>query len=452
MNLQTLALNALIVLTLVAGCRAPAAQRPADATAQPAPTAGRGGTATPVKPAPAAITPTAVVTSTTGGALTLTWWTPEFLSPQATQPTGALLAKYLAEFTAAQEGQVRVNVVPKARYGKGGLLDYLRTALPAAPSLLPDVMALDVTELEQAAGLGLLRPLEGLLDAPLLADLYPFARQSGQFGDQLLAVAYLADVEHVIYNRTRVTEPPSTWAGLIANKTPYLFPAGSPQSPSATAAAEDVQHSFIVQYLSAGAAFDPKARHLIVQEQPLARVLSFYAEARQAALLPPNVLELTSLDDTWAAYGQGVAPIAIVSARRYLAEQKSLKDTGYAPAPGWSNPTRAVSSGWALAITAADPVRQRAAAALIAWLLNSARGGGLALAAGWLPVSPKALDAWGSDPYYDFLDGQLATAVSPPIGADYGATAGRLQRAVVAVLKGTARPADAVQTALSAAK
>ncbi len=455
MKLRTHAL-AVLFLLLTAGCRAPTPTLPpADAPAATSTAGGvatRGITATPVKPAQPVITPTAVVTSTAGNAITLTWWTPEFLSAKAPQSAGPLLAKYLADFETAQDGKVRVNVIPKARYGKGGLLDYLRTTQPAAPGLLPDVIALDVAELEQAVGLGLLRPLDGLLDPALLAELYPFARQSGQFGDQLLAVAYLADVEHVIYNRTRVTELPNTWAGLIANKTPYLFPAGSPQPPSAVAAAEDVQPSFIGQYLSAGGTFDLKVRHLTIQEQPLTRVLSFYADARQAGLLPANLLEITSLDDTWTAYSQGLAPVVNVSARRYLTGRESLKDTGFAPAPGWSNPIRPVASGWALAITTADPARQRAAASLIAWLLDSQRAGALTQAAGWLPTSPKALDVWGTDPYYDFLDGQLAAAVSHPIGTDYGPTAARLQRAVVSVLKGTAKPADAVQTALGAIK
>jgi ABC-type glycerol-3-phosphate transport system substrate-binding protein len=111
-----------------------------------------------------------------------------------------------------------------------------------------------------------------------------------------------------------------------------------------------------------------------------------------------------------------------------------------------------VASGWALAVTSADPARQRVAAALIAWLLAPERGGAFAQASGWLPVSPKALETWGADPYYDFLAGQLAVAVSHPIGPDYNLTAARLQRAITAVLKGTVKPTEAVQAALGTAK
>ena len=73
-------------------------------------------------------------------------------------------------------------------------------------------MALDVTELEAAAGAGLLQPLESLLNESALADLYPFARQAGTFDGRLLAVQFVADVDHVVYLPDQIKVPPTTWA------------------------------------------------------------------------------------------------------------------------------------------------------------------------------------------------------------------------------------------------
>ena len=109
-----------------------------------------------------------------------------------------------------------------------------------------------------------------------------------------------------------------------------------------------------------------------------------------------------------------------------------------------------IADGWALAITTPDPVRQKAAAELIAWLMAPERAGPWAQAAGWLPTSPAALATWGAAPYHAFLDGQLASAIAAPAGPDNAATAARLQKAVTAVLKGASTPADAVQMALGA--
>ena len=196
------------------------------------------------------------------------------------------------------------------------------------------------------------------------------------------------------------------------------------------------------------ATVDPKTHRLVLQEQPLLRLLNFYRDAREAGLFPKDVLDFSNLDETWSRYAQGDAAVADISARRYLANRDALPNTAHAPAPGWSNPVAPIADGWALAITTPDPVRQKAAAELIAWLMAPERAGPWAQAAGWLPTSPAALATWGAAPYHAFLDGQLASAIAAPAGPDNAATAARLQKAVTAVLKGASTPADAVQMAL----
>jgi ABC-type glycerol-3-phosphate transport system substrate-binding protein len=430
----------LFLLGVLIGCQATATPAPS-----PTPTIAAART-----PGPA-VAPTPLITPVSGP-LTLTWWTPELLSPKAAQPAGPLLARYLSEYEAAHNQTVRVNVVVKARYGRSGLLDYVRAAQPVAPALLPDLIALDVTELEQAAALKLLQPLDALLSAPQLAALYPFARQAGRFGNQQLAVQYLADVEHALFQRAALSEPVQTWAGLAASRTPYLFPASSPAPAAGAGPAEELQHSLLSQYLAAGGALDASSRRLSLAEQPLQRLLAFYEEGRQAGILPDNLTEIASVDDAWKAFGEGWPGVVLVSARRYLTMREGLKDAGYAVAPGWSGPAPAIASGWALAIVTTDPPRQRAAAEFLAWLLAAERNGAVAQAAGWLPTQPAALAAAGAGPYYEFLDAQLSAAVARPAGADYPATAARLARAAGAVLKGTSTAAEALQAAMNPPK
>jgi len=429
---------------LLLGCQAPARRPAPTPSSWPGPVTRTPAPVGPI-PSPQSASTPAPITDT----LTLTWWTPEFLSPKASGPVGPLLAGQIADFEAVHAGKVRISTVIKARYGKGGLLDFLRTAQPVAPSLLPDVIALDLVEVEQAAALGLVQPLDGLLPREITPTLYAFARQSGQLDGRTLAVPWVADAEHVVYDRHRVSTPPDTWTGVLAEKITYLFPAGSPQSLSVTGLTEDVQSTFLAQYFSAGAGLDARTRRLTVQEQPLVRVLNFYRDATEAGLLPKNAINLVGLDECWAIYAQGGAALANVSARRYLANRESLSDTGYALMPGWANPAPSVAGGWALLVTATDPARQKAAADFIAWLLMPERAGALAQAAGWLPTSPPALATWGVNPYFEFLDRLLSSAIARPVGPEYTAAAGRLQRAVVAVLKNGSPPAEAAQAAVS---
>jgi ABC-type glycerol-3-phosphate transport system substrate-binding protein len=398
---------------------------------------------------PAGATPAAAPTP---GPLTLTWWAPEFLGPKAPQPAGSVLGEQLAGFEAAQDGKVRVAVVPKARYGRGGLLDFLRTAQPVAPAVLPDVVALDVSELEAAAEVGLLQPLDGLLAEDIIDGLYPFAVSSGRFDGRLLAVQYAADIDHLVYRPKEAAEAPPTWTALLEAQLPYLLPINSAQPGSSGQPSASLLPPVISQYLSAWGSYDPAERLLKLEEAPLLRLLNFYNDARQAGILSPDALELPDTEATWSVYAQGKAPLADVSARRYIAEGASLKDSGYAAAPGWSGPITAVPSGWALAITATDPARQRAAADLIAWLLKPENAGSWAQAGGWLPTSPAALRSWGSNPYYDFLSAQLTGAVAPPAGPDSAQAATRIRKALEAVVKGESEPAAAAQAALNPPK
>lgn len=437
------ALSLLALLMGAAGCAAPPAATPmAPPAAPPTATSFPGRTETPdIDVTPTSPQPT--------GVIVLTWWTPEFLSPKAAQHAGPLLAEQLAAFEDSQQGKVTVNAVLKARYGKGGLLDFLRTAQPVAPAVLPDLVALDVIELEVAAAAGLLQPLDGLLAPELLAGLYPFATANGQFGNRLLAVQLIADVEHIVYTEDQAARPPATWSALINGRLPYLFPIAGVSAGSVARPQEALTHAVISQYLSAGASQDPASRGLRVEAQPLTRLLAFYAEATRSGLLPPAALEVGDSETVWSVYTQSRVPFAYVSGRHYLAERDMSQEVNYAAAPGYAAPARSLADGWALAIVTTDPARQRAAAALINWLLQPQHAAALARAVSWLPTSPEALAAWGADPYLSFLNEHLATAIPHPIGADYTQAAGRIQRAVISVVKSEASPEQAVEAALA---
>lgn len=434
----------LAVLTAAActGSATPAAL-PASVTAQPTPAAAVQPTVTAASASPA---------TATDAALTLTWWTPEFLSPQAPQPAGPLLAEQLAAFEASQGGQVRVMPVLKARYGEGGLLDFLRSAQPVAPSVLPDLITLDVTELEEAVAAGLLHPLDALLDAAVTADLYPFAASAGIFNERRMAVQYIADLEHAAYLNSQVEMPPTTWQMLLAEDLPYLFPLGNPQANSAASPTEGLQHAVLSQYYSTGPMIDPATRAPALELEPLIRLLEFYDEAAGTGVLPPGALELTQSDAVWAVYVQGKVPLAHVSARRYLSEREALRGSGYAAAPGWDKPALPIADGWAFAIVTSDPERQQAAAALIAWLMQPENSGAWAQASGWLATAPTALAVERDTPYLRFLDSQLRIAISPPIGPAYPQTAARLQRAIVSVLEEGVSPVEAAQRAVNTAR
>lgn len=423
---------ALIVVALTACTGAPAAPLTpvaATPTSQPAPTAP------------------ATLASTEEGPLTLVWWTPEFLSPQAPQPAGPEIERQLREFSASRGGEVQVEAVRKSRYGKGGLLDSLRTAQPVAPASLPDIVALDVVELEKAVQEGLLQPLDELFNDGVTENLYAFATEAGRFDGNLYAIQYIADVDHGAYQTQQVAQPPASWTDVIERRIAYLFPLASPQGGGSARPAENLSHAVLGQYLSAGATLGSE-RQLALEAQPLLRMLTFYEEAVSAGVLPPAALELSDGEEVWSVFSQGQAPMAYVSARRYSTDNESL-NAGYSAAPGLSGGATSIAGGWALAIVTRDPRRQVAAAELIAWLLRPENAGAWARAGGWLPTSDGALELIGSDAYARFLDEQLAITRSVPIGPEYAATAAQIQAAIVAVVQGESDAASATEAAVN---
>jgi ABC-type glycerol-3-phosphate transport system substrate-binding protein len=416
--------------------------------------AGCAGAPEPTPAAPAAVTPTAAPppaptdAPSDDGPLTLLWWTPEFLSPSAAQPAGPEIARQLAAFSAARDGQVLVETVLKARYGKGGLLDSLRTAAPVAPASLPDIIALDVVELEKAVDAGLLQPLNELVDPGVSENLYAFASEAGQFEEQVYALQYLADIDHAAHLTAQVAQAPATWTEVLERRIAYLFALASPPGPGGARPSEGLSHAVIAQYLSAGATLGAD-RRLLVETQPLLRLLTFHEEATKAGVLPPAALELADGEAVWSIFVQGQAPLACVSARRYAAESSAL-DAGYAPAPGLSGAAPPIAGGWALAIVTRDPQRQAVAAELIGWLLRPENAGAWAKAAGWLPTSSGALSAVAGSEYAAFLDAQMTAARSIPVGPDSADTADRIQSAIESVVTGESDAASATESAINA--
>ncbi len=430
-------LAAVMLVFGAAGCGAPA-------TATPAPVK------TPT-PSPSAPRPTAAPTSAgaaTDGVLTLTWWAPEFMSPEAPQPAGPLVVEQLDAFSLTQGGKVRVQVERKARYGKGGLLDFLRTAQPVASSVLPDLVALDVAELEGAVAAGVLQPLASLLDDAITEGMYPFAVEAGQLDGQLYAVQFLSDFDHAVYLPSQVAELPTQWSDILTRQTAYLFPLASLQGGASARPSEALSRAILSQYLSAGATFGSD-RRLVLEAQPLLNLLTFYENGVKAGLLPPSAQELADGEAVWGVFSQGKVPLAYASARRFWTGNATL-NAGFAPAPGMTGPATPIAGGWALAVVTTDPQRQRAAANLIAWLLKPDNASAWSTALGWLPTSPEAVQMLDDGPYRDFLDAQLSAARGLPAGSNYATSAARIQAAVLSVVKGESDAATATNTAINA--
>jgi multiple sugar transport system substrate-binding protein len=412
---------------------------------QPTPVPGAPtDVSTPAQPTPVPGSPTEV-TPPTPAVITLTIWTTEAFSPTEAITSGQILAQQAAEFEATHP-DVRLEFVLKKPYGKGGILDYLLTTKAVVPDLLPDLVFIDVSELEAAMRAELVQPLDSVVPGDLVGDLYPFAKAACTFEGRLYGLQVQADLDHLVYNTGKVTVPPSSWPGVLSNPGPYLFPAGGQ--------AGLVNDAFLIQYLAVRpwpVTGDPDAPFL--DQDSLVAVLQFYQDGISRGIVPADIVQYQTTDDCWRTYLEGQAAMTQVRAHRYLEERGRAQNSTVAPIPSISGPASAIGRGWALALVTSDPLRQSAAVELMRLLMDPETNAAWNLAASSLPTRQAALASWDTEGGLSpFISQQLRTAQARPPIPNYTRVAAALQKAVEDVISGAATPEEAAAQAMDSAR
>ncbi len=379
--------------------------------------------------------------------ITLGLWLPEELDPYGGGPAADTLARQLTEFSQAHP-DLQVEVTVKPAYGRGGLLDFLRTARDAAPSVLPDLVVLDAAELETAAGLGLVQPLDPLLSLAEMTDRFPFAAELGTVDEQTLGFVVVADMQHLAYRPVLLDSPPVSWTHVISPPVPFLFPAGGRD--------RQINDATLIQYLAAGGQLtDPEGRPWL-DEEAMVSVLGFYSDCtsitpisptyQTPAISPTLVLNITDADQSWELFQAGEGGMTVVRASRYWLEADET--VAAASIPTHDGRPFSVARGWVIAVVTDEPARQSLATLLLNWLLAPEHSAQWTQAAGLLPGTRGALRAWDiSDSDRTVLRNTMEAAVAAP-PPDVMATAGRaMQDALEALLRRKASPEDAAAAA-----
>ena len=422
-----LALALVLAVLVLAGCDlSPAEPTPAPTVPTDAPT--------PVQPT--AMPPAEADSTPVPSVITLTVWTTEAFSPTEAITSGQVLAEQVLGFQETYPA-VRLEFNLKQAYGKGGMLDYLLTTQAAVPDLLPDLAVIDMDELGIAIQAGVIQPLDDLLPAELMADLYPAVREAGSRQGRFYALQFLANLEHLVYNTGQMTVPPSSWPGVLSNPGPYVFPAGGQ--------AGLVNDAFLIQYMAVQSSpSDEAAESLALDQDQLAAVLQYYQDGMSRGVFAADLLEVHTTENAWQAYVSGEASLSHVSAHQYLADRGDLQGTVPASIPAIDGPAEAINRGWGLILVSLDPVRQSAAAELMTYLLAPETSAAWNLASDYLPTRQAALALWDQDDgYTPFVHQQLLTARPRPVIANYTKAAAAMQKAVVNVLSGVATPEEA---------
>lgn len=409
---------------------------------------------------PTAVPPTAVPTPTPEpqpAIPTLKLWLPEELNPYGGGPGTDILRQQLVEFNGSHP-DLQVDIAVKKIHGRGGMLDYLRTAEEAVPSVLPDLIVVGVDDLGTLTSSDHIQPLDDLLPTSLAADRFPFAVEMGfvteQAGGKPSTMGFVigADMQHMVYRADLLSSPPISWTGIITPPIPFVFPAGG--------IGQQVNDATLIQYMAAGGKVTDQEGNPALDERALTRLLTFYSDcANTGAISPTVVLSIRDADQSWERFKAGEGAIAVVGANGYWPKFTAgeIGDPLASTISVASVPTRngypftIVRKAWAIAMVARDPDRQALAMTLLNWLAAPDNSAEWTQAAGYLPSTRSALRKWdvsGVDQLRNMLEAALP-APSPDVMEEVGPA---LQTAVEGVLSGLTSPQEAARTAVQRLK
>ena len=311
-------------------------------------------TLTPATPAQSTATPQISATETqTPPSLVepqiLRVWLPPHFDPNTDTDSAALLRRRLADFQSSHRG-LKIEVRIKAAEGKASLLNSLSVTSIAAPSAVPDLIALSRVDLESAASAGLLRPMDGL--STLLEDpnWYAFARELGHVQNIGYGLPFAADALVLIRHPDFEIH---TWADILAIGNRLFLPQDNSRSLA-----------LLSFYISAGGKVVNEQGLPILEEQPLGRMLTLFHDGLESGTFSASVFESSGEQSSEA----GAERMIINWAVNNWTPGKNVMQ----PIPGEGASPHAFANGWMWALAGSAPENQQVATELAEFLMEDA--------------------------------------------------------------------------------
>lgn len=343
MTSKVMRLAYIVILLSISGC-ADLASLLATPTPAPAPQV----TATP-QPLPLTIpTPPVHVE-----ARVLRVWLPPRFDPDSDSGSARPFDQRLADFEGAHPG-LKIDVRIKAEDGETGLLKSLSVTSVAAPSALPDLIALPRMDLESAASLGLLHPMDGLstlLDDP---NWYPYAYELGHIQNIGYGLPFVGDALVLIHHPDLEI---NTWEEILASEETLIFPAGDPQALVP-----------LLFYVAAGGKLLNEQGLPTLEEEPLTQSLTLIRDGLAAGIFSASLLSLNSDEQSFQAYRDGRSRLVITRVTNHAKVGQDVMN----PIPGLEILPHTFADGWMWALAGSTSENQQLATELAEYLMDDA--------------------------------------------------------------------------------
>lgn len=367
----------------------------------------------------------------------LTLWVAPTFAPNPETNAGALLSNRLAEFEAQHPG-LDIDLRIKSNSGAGSLLETLTAAEVAAPSTLPDLVMLDSFSLSEAAKLGLLLPLDDLIDIPAEPDWYPYVLSSLRFDSQTIGVPFASETNILAFRTDLYPSAPRRIETLLAEGHTFQFPAGDPQSQFT-----------IAQYLALSGTLTNSEGEVFIDAESLTEVLSFYQAAVEANVIPLTVRQWTDTIQVWSEIKANRTASAVVPLSLFLHEHDPERLNG-APLPTSTDTGIALAHTWAWGLVVKGSQSDQLKIELLNHLMDPNFLGPWTEALGLLPPNSASLAAWTEGPDSALVSSLVTVARPLPPRSVRTTISAAFLESVEAVLTGTLEPSAAAQAATDA--
>ena len=301
-------------------------------------------------------------------------WLPPQFDPNAGTASADLLKQRLADFEAQHPG-LEIEVRVKAEEGEANMLNALSVTSMAAPSALPDLVALSRPALEAAALKGLLHPIDGLSTTLQDPNWYGYARQLGQIENIGYGLPFAGNVFALVY-RSELAKF-TNWEEILASEALLSFPAGDPQGLVGLAL-----------YVSGGGEIVTPQGSPILDQDVLTRVLALIEDGLGASMLSPSLAIVGTDSQALQLYRDRNANMVITWASNY----RPVSDEHIMPLPGLDETPYSFATGWMWSLAGSNTENQALAVELAEYLIADEFIGDWTREAGYLPTRPSSVD------------------------------------------------------------
>lgn len=363
---------------------------------------------------------------------TLILWVPPQFDPEEGTTDGDLFNARLDEFI-SRRPQTEIQIRVKDLAGPYGLLESLLLTESAAPILLPDLVALPRSLMEQAYAENLLMPLDDY--GEVLAtdeDWFSYSRELASIDGVIAGLPFAGDLLVLAYKNDTGEPNPVDWNGVVESGKALAFPASDPRALVTLA-----------HYQSLGGSFQTDEGAPFLDSGAVQEILQYYQAAQAANVMPYWLTQFETDAQAWSSYLDRQSTLAITWSSLVLGSESP--NTGLAPVPTSDGTAFSYADGWVWCVIRSDSGTEDFALELAAFLTDPDYLRAWTLESGYLPVRPSGLEAWTETSHYTVLGQLLPFAEMVPgleIQSDYGPA---LRDAVVSVLKDQVEPEAALE-------